>query len=105
MERITRLIDGRYYVADIAIDHYGKGYFGEAIDRLAVFENMAEDLMASQTQISNELEKLRAEGKEKSVTFKELMIKKLTNVNMILLYKSYGIDLISTIAESGIKKT
>lgn len=101
MERITRLIEGRYYAADVAIEHQGKGYLGEAIDRLAIFENMLEDLKASQIQISNELEKLRADGKEKSVRFKELMIKKLTNVNIIMLLKAYGIDRIYTIDGSG----
>ncbi|NLW92389.1 MAG: hypothetical protein GXY34_12425 [Syntrophomonadaceae bacterium] len=92
MERITRLIEGRYYVNDAAIDHHSQGYLGEAINRLAVFENIVEELMTSQKQISEDLEKLRGQGKEKSVRFKELMVKKLTNINTLILFKSYGIE-------------
>jgi len=92
VERITRLIEGRYYVNDASIDHHEKGYLGEAINRLAVFENIVEELLSSQKQASEELEKLRGEGKEKSVRFKELMVKKLTNINTLILFKSYGIE-------------
>lgn len=91
MERMTRLMEGTYYL-DVALIQDEQGYFGKAIDRLATFENIVDDLTTGQVRISEELEKLRSEGKEKSVRFKELMVKKLTNVNTMMLLKSYGIE-------------
>lgn len=90
LERITRLEGDDYSVDPSAVIPTDDGYIGEAIDRLAAFENMYEDLIASQSKISDELEKLRYDGKEKSVRFKELMVKKLTNINTLILLKSYG---------------
>jgi len=92
LERITRLIVENYCVDHSAVSRTDDGYIGTAIDKLATFENMCEDLIASQSQIADELEKLRNEGKEKSVRFKELMVKKLTNVNTLILLRSYGME-------------
>ncbi len=94
MERMTRKKgeDGIYMVDESVVEHTADGYAGEAINRLAKFENMYEDLVASRKQIPGELEKLRSQGKEKSVTFKELMVKKMMNANIIDLFKMYGLD-------------
>jgi len=92
MERLTHMHEGKYYANDNAVNRSSEGYSGEAINRLGVFENVYEDLLASQSEISDQLASLRNEGKEKSVKFKELMVKKLTNINTIILLKSYGLE-------------
>lgn len=71
----------------------GNGFYtGIAADRLAAFENMAEDLQTAQEMVIAEMDSLRMEGKEKTVRFKELMTKKLTNMNLLILLKGYGIE-------------
>jgi len=94
MERLTKVLgnNDHYLVDDLAIKHDVNGYTGEAIAKLAKFENIHADLIASQSQIPEELEKLRNEGKTKSVRFKELMVKKMTNATMINLFKTYGLE-------------
>jgi hypothetical protein len=67
------------------------GYSGEAINKLAKFENIYDDLVESQIEISKKLEMLRDEGKTHSLRFRELMTKKLTNNNVIILFKTYGL--------------
>lgn len=47
--------------------------------------------MSSQIEIPEELSRLRNEGKEHTVKFKELMVKKLTNNNLLILLREYGI--------------
>lgn len=92
MDRLTRMLGNNEYIADdITLNHVDNGYTGEAITRLAKFENIYEDLIASQNQIPKELEKLRNEGKTKSVRFRELMVTKMTNANIIDLFKRYGL--------------
>ena len=94
MERLTKMLGNNdfYSVDDIAVDHHNNRYTGEAINKLAKFENIYEDLITSQNDIFKDLEKLRNEGKTKSVRFKELMVKKLTNINTIALFKAYGLE-------------
>ena len=84
MERLTKKSEQNKYMIDYSeID--------DAIERLALCENIYEDLIKSQIDIHNELEKLRGEDKTKTVKFKELMVKKLTNNNMIIQFNMYGI--------------
>ena len=93
MERLTRMINNDLYIVDDdKVNYDDNGYSGEAISRLARFENVYDDLVASQNKISEELEKLRNEGKTKSVRFRELMVKKMTNSNIIILFKTYGLQ-------------
>jgi len=94
MERLTTMLGNNdfYLTDDSAINHVVNGYTGEAISRLAKFENIYEDLIASQNRIPKELEKLRNEDKTKSVRFRELMVEKMTNANIIDLFKRYGLD-------------
>lgn len=68
------------------------GYSGEAIEKLAKFENFYDDLIEKQNQISIELEMLRNEGKEKSVRFREIFGNKLMNNNTLILLKAYGLE-------------
>jgi hypothetical protein len=94
VERLTRMLGNTdcYVVDDLTLNHDVNGYTGEAITKLAKFENIYEDLIASQSQIPKELEKLRNEGKTKTVRFKELMVRKMTNANIINLFKTYGLE-------------
>jgi len=94
MERLTKLMGNNdlYIVDDLTVNHDVNGYTGEAITKLAKFENIYEDLIASQSEISKQLEKLRNEEKIKTVRFRELMVKKMTNVMIIELFKSYGLE-------------
>ncbi len=86
MLRITKFINDEFYVTDEAfISHDDIGYKGTAINRLAFYENIFDELSSEQLKISKEMEKLRIEGKGKSVKFKELMVKKLTNSNVLSL--------------------
>lgn len=93
MERLTKLVGNRelYFTDDLTVSHDVNGYTGEAITKLAKFENIYEDLITSQSEISKQLEKLRNEEKTKTVRFRELMGKKMTDALIIELFKSYGL--------------
>jgi hypothetical protein len=93
MERLTRLLESYelYVVDDTKVQHEVNGYSGEAISKLARFENFYDDLVLKQSDISKELEILRSEGKTNSVKFKQLLANKMTNNNIIILLKSYGL--------------
>jgi hypothetical protein len=94
MTRLTKKLDQNqgYLVEDDKIIYGAAGFTGDAVDKLAKFENFYDDLVASQDQISKELESLRNEGKEKSVKFRELLGKKLMNNNTLILLKAYGLE-------------
>jgi len=97
MTRLTRKPPGKegregYTVEDEKIIHTPEGYSGEAVEKLAQFENFYFDLLASQEKISSELERLRNEGKEKSVRFRELLGQKLMNSNTLILLKAYKLE-------------
>jgi hypothetical protein len=47
--------------------------------------------MSKQSEISKELEKLRSEGKTHSVKLKQLLANKMTNSNILMLFKTYGL--------------
>ena len=87
MNRLTKALDNNnlYVVDDTKVQHDVNGYSGEAISKLAKFENIYDDLVSKQSEISKELEKLRLEGKTRSVKFKQLLVNKLTNNNIIIL--------------------
>jgi hypothetical protein len=53
---------------------------------------MFEALVKNQEMMSKELEKMRLEGKSKSLRFKEMMTKKLIESNMIIYFKINGIE-------------
>ncbi|MBP7331889.1 MAG: hypothetical protein BWY65_01987 [Firmicutes bacterium ADurb.Bin373] len=93
MSRLTRAAVGNnYYLADDSkIQHDAEGYTGEAVTKLAKFENLYEDLLARQNDIAKELEALRLEDKTRTLKFKQLFANKLTNSNILTLFKSYGL--------------
>ena len=65
--------------------------FQEALRRLAVFEDVYEELMESMAAIPAELESLKAAGKEKTVRYRELFGRKLMNSFIADLFKRHGI--------------
>jgi len=93
MVRLTRQReDGAGYVVDEAyITHDAGGYSGEAIERLARFENAHADLLARQERIQRELDRLRDEGKQKTVRFRELLGQKMINNTLIELLEQHGV--------------
>lgn len=93
MDRYTINKEERFYImAEDLIFKTDKGFCGKAVDRLAQFEAMFEALVKNQEMMSKELEKMRLEGKSKSLRFKEMMTKKLIESNMIIYFKINGIE-------------
>lgn len=93
MDRLTRLIESKgCYVSDgISGIKEDDGYYGEAVERLARFENLYEHLISRHAAIPAELEKLRAAGKNKTVTFKELLAEKLVTDMMLTQFQRFGL--------------
>lgn len=55
------------------------------------FEAMLSDILAQYKDVSSKMDVLKAEGKEKSVTFKQLFASKLTLQNILIIYKNHGL--------------
>lgn len=89
MTRLTYLENGAYHVDSANVSFDGSACAGEAVERLAVFESIYENLTAEQDSISAELEALRREGKEHTVKFKQLFAKKLQNNGMLVIFDTY----------------
>jgi hypothetical protein len=62
-----------------------------ALQLLAAFEDAYADFTASQELIPQELARLKAEGKEKTVRYKELFGQKLINLQIASLFERHGI--------------
>ena len=61
------------------------------MDRLEALERMLADLQARLAATEERMQALRAQGKEKSVTFRQLMGEKLQLQAMLELYRVYGL--------------
>lgn len=83
MERLTEKAGQSYAVPPEKL--------GEAVARLAQFEDMVDALVREREEISRELEALREQGKEKTVHFKELLARKLINTNLCQEMERYGL--------------
>ena len=55
------------------------------------FEAMLSDVLAQYKDVSSKMDALKSEGKEKSVTFKQLFASKLTLQNILIIYKNHGL--------------
>lgn len=62
-----------------------------ATDRLQAFEQMLEDVKTQMQFTQSELDKLKAQGKEKSVTFKQHLSNKLLYQRILSLYEKHGL--------------
>jgi len=60
-------------------------------ERLEAFEKMLADVQSNYTELTSRLEKLKAEGREKSATFRQYLGNKMTCQYMLTMYKSYGL--------------
>lgn len=60
-------------------------------EREQIFEKMLSDILSEYDSIILRMEKLRAEDKTKTVTYRELMGKKMIYKNIIDIYQSYGL--------------
>ena len=61
------------------------------MDRLEAFERMLADLQARLAATEERMQALRAQGREKSVTFRQLMGERLQLQAMLELYRVYGL--------------
>ena len=61
------------------------------MDRLEAFEKMLAQIVSQAEYETAQMEKLKAAGKEKSATYRQLMGNKLMYKEMLFLYELYGI--------------
>lgn len=62
-----------------------------AEDRLGAFESMLEDIQADYDFKTAEVARLKAEGKEKTVTFKQHLADKLLYQRILSMYEDHGL--------------
>ena len=67
------------------------GREAEAAERLGRFEDAWACLEARRTEVTDRMEALKAQGKQKSAQFRELFAEKLTIQNTLTLWETYGI--------------
>lgn len=84
MTRLTKKADDGTYTVD-------SEQLAAAIQALARFENAYEGLVGSMSSIPLQLDKLRAEGREKTVTYRETMAQKLIDNHVHMFFARYGI--------------
>ncbi len=61
------------------------------MERLERFEKALQDILSEYDKLGKELEKLRNEGKSKTVKFRELLVKKLVYSMIITIFKRYDL--------------
>ncbi len=60
-------------------------------DRLVAFESMLSEIQKDYAFKSEEIEKLKSQGKERSATFKQHLADKLLYQRMLSLYEKHGL--------------
>ena len=60
-------------------------------EREEKFEKMLKSILDQYNDVVSKMEKLKAEDKTKTVTYKQLMTTKLSLGNMLAMYKLYGL--------------
>ena len=60
-------------------------------EREEKFEKMLRSVQDQYAATADKMHKLKAEGKEKTVTYKQLMSTKLTLMNILSMYHAYGL--------------
>ena len=91
MKRITHRTAGCAKAPPDCVHMAGGFAQGEAIERLALYEDLCEELQARQQALALQMETLRAEGREKSVKFRELFAQKLTNAAFLSMLQARGL--------------
>lgn len=92
MDRWThRTAQGRYIVDSSGIEALEEGWGGEAVERLAAYENLRETLEAEVRALAAALEELRTAGKERTYRYRELMAKKFTDNQVLDVLTIHGL--------------
>lgn len=60
-------------------------------ERLAAYDRMYADLLIERDKVAADMDKLRAAGKNRGVTYQQLLAQKLTVQNLIGRFERYGI--------------
>ena len=61
-------------------------------DKLKAYEAMRENVIERFNTASDKMVRLKAEGKVKSVTYKQLMAEKMTMQKIMSMYEIFGIE-------------
>ena len=61
------------------------------LERLAAYDRMYVDLLREREQVLSNMERFRAAGKNRGVTYQQLLAQKLTVQNLIGRFEIYGI--------------
>ena len=61
------------------------------MDRTAAFEQMLADLLQRERTEKAQIDALRAQGRDKSATFRQLVSNRLVLTQMLALYREYGL--------------
>ena len=61
------------------------------LERLAAYYRMYADLLKERDKVLSDMDKLRAAGKNRGVTYQQLLAQKLTVQNLIGRFEIYGI--------------
>ncbi len=61
-----------------------------AVDKLGCLEDMYETLCAELQKITDDIERLKAQGKANTVTHRQLLANKLTCMNLIGRFETYA---------------
>lgn len=59
--------------------------------RLEAFEKMMKAVQENYENVDQKMKKLKAEGREKSATYRQLMGNKMQYQNMLSMYEIYGL--------------
>ena len=83
MERYTVQKEGAWVLAE------GESSLSRALERLARCEDLLSGLEREQAELSEKLEALKVQGRQKTVQFRELMARKLVNQQLRLRLEEY----------------
>ena len=61
------------------------------MERLEAFERMLEDIIRRYNEEKEIMDKLKAEGKEKTATYRQFMGNRLTYLSILSVYREYGL--------------
>ena len=64
---------------------------GKAMDRLEAFEKMLFEIRAQAEYEAKQLDKLKAEGKEKTATFRQYMGNRMLYKTILAKYREHGL--------------
>lgn len=93
MERLTRQSgkEGPYLTDRITGAHPEGGYHGEAVEKLARFENLYEDLLEKKKALHQDLENLVKNDRLRTYQYTERLAEKLMNDALLELCETHGL--------------